>query len=201
VDRSCSPSRRCATQHKVLKRVLSLFHFGRRTGGVLFLGPSESPGDLSDDFDAIDQRWKLYRKSCDIRLPDLRLGRLGGLRPRSPAAPGAAAGNVFDNQLVAAYDALLDEHIPPSLLVNDRREVVQSFAGAARYLKVRDGRFSTDVLDMVDPDLRMALAGGLQRAFKDLAPVAYKGLRLHLPEGERAVNVTVQPIRGRRAGR
>jgi two-component system CheB/CheR fusion protein len=183
------------------KKVLSLFHFGLKTGGVLFLGPSESPGELSDEFEMLDPRWKLYRKSRDTGLPpDMRLGTLGGLRARAPAA-GAAGGAGFENPLVAAYDALLDEHMPPSLLVNEHREVVQSFAGATRYLKLRDGRFSTDILDMVDPDLRMALAGALQRAFKELAPVAYKGLRTHVPDGPRAVNLTVKPIRGRRPGR
>ncbi len=183
------------------KRVLSLFHFGLKTGGVLFLGPSESPGELTDEFDTIDTRWKLYRKSRDVRLPDLRLGMLGGFRSRPPGIPGGtAAAGAFDNQLAAVYDALLDEHMPPSLLVNENREVVQSFAGAARYLTLRDGRLSTDVLDMVNPDLRMALAGGLQRAFKELAPVVYKGLRVHLPEGVRSVNVTIKPIRGRRRG-
>jgi two-component system CheB/CheR fusion protein len=182
------------------KKVLSLFHFGLKTGGVLFLGPSESPGELSDEFETIDPRWKLYRKSRDTGLPpDMRLGTLGGLRTRPPA--GAAGAGGFENPLVAAYDALLDEHMPPSLLVNEHREVVQSFSGATRYLKLRDGRFSTDILDMVDPDLRMALAGALQRAFKDLAPVAYRGLRTQLPDGPRAVNLTVKPIRGRRPGR
>ncbi len=182
------------------KKVLSLFHFGLKTGGVLFLGPSESPGELSDEFEMLDPRWKLYRKSRDTGLPpDMRLGTLGGLRARAPAA--AAGGGGFENPLVAAYDALLDEHMPPSLLVNEHREIVQSFAGAARYLKLRDGRFSTDILDMVDSDLRMALAGALQRAFKELAPVTYKGLHAHLPEGPRAINVTVKPIRGRRPGR
>jgi two-component system CheB/CheR fusion protein len=35
------------------KKVLSLFHFGLKAGSVLFLGPSESPGELSDEFESI----------------------------------------------------------------------------------------------------------------------------------------------------
>ncbi|HXE52740.1 MAG TPA: chemotaxis protein CheB, partial [Tepidisphaeraceae bacterium] len=63
------------------KKALSLFHFGLRTGGVLFLGPSESPGELAPEFETLDEHWKIYRKRRDIRLPaDLRL-------PMSSAAP------------------------------------------------------------------------------------------------------------------
>ena len=101
--------------------------------------------------------------------------------------------------LVGVYDAILEEHMPPSLLVDENRAVVQSFGGASRYLRLRDGRLSTDLLDMVDTDLRMALAGALQRACKDAAPVVYKGLRVQLADGQRLVNLTVKPIRNRRS--
>ncbi|MEZ6071303.1 MAG: chemotaxis protein CheB [Pirellulales bacterium] len=51
------------------KKVLSLFHFGLKANGVLLLGPSESPGELGDEFDAVDRHWKIYRKRRDVRSP------------------------------------------------------------------------------------------------------------------------------------
>ncbi len=51
------------------KKVLSLFHFGLKTGGVMFLGASESPGELSDEFETLNERWKIFRKRRDVRLP------------------------------------------------------------------------------------------------------------------------------------
>ena len=56
------------------RKVISLFHFGLKTGGVLFLGPSENVGDLADEFTPIDRHWKIYRKRRDVRLPtEIRL--------------------------------------------------------------------------------------------------------------------------------
>ena len=185
------------------KKAMSLFHFGLKTGGILFLGPSESPGELSDEFDHLDNHWKIYRKRRDVRLSaDLRLPLSiadAGLRPTGiPPLPHLSQ---VDMHLVGVYDAILEEHMPPSLLVDENRALVQSFGGASRYLRLRDGRLSTDLLDMVDTDLRMALAGALQRAFKDAAPIVYKGLRVHLADGQRLVNLTVKPIRNRRSSR
>jgi chemotaxis methyl-accepting protein methylase/signal transduction histidine kinase/chemotaxis response regulator CheB len=188
------------------KKVLSLFHFALKTGGVLFLGPSESPGELSDEFSLVDSHWKIYRKRRDIRLPaelrlplsaevgPVRMQQLGALATRSAAARQP------DHQLVGTYDALLDEFMPASLLVNERREVVQTFAGAHQYLHLKDGRVSTDVLDMVDADLRIVLAGALARVGLEKKTVAYKGLRLSLPDGERLVSLTVKPVASRRSG-
>jgi two-component system CheB/CheR fusion protein len=189
-------------QPPMQKKVLSLFHFGLKTNGILFLGPSESCGELSDEFLPVDAHWKLYKKRRDIRLPaDLRLP-LSAAAPRW-AAPGPAprpqALRQPEQQLLGTYDALLDEFMPPSLLVNEHHELVQTFAGANRYLRLKEGRLSTDILDMVDPELRVVLGGALPRVFHDKAPVSYKGLRVLLPDGERLVNLTVKEVTSRRS--
>ena len=78
------------------KTVLTLFHFALKTGGFLFLGSSESPGGLLDEFETIDEHGKIFRKRRDIGLPaDLKLPLpRAGSRPaaarRSAAAPRSA---------------------------------------------------------------------------------------------------------------
>ncbi|MBL8744064.1 MAG: histidine kinase, partial [Myxococcales bacterium] len=42
------------------KKVLGLFHFALKNQGVLFLGPSETPGAFVDDFEPINPHWRLY---------------------------------------------------------------------------------------------------------------------------------------------
>lgn len=179
------------------KKALSLFHFGLRTGGVLFLGPSETPGELSPEFETLDEHWKMYRKRRDIRLPaDMRLPlSTPASQIRVPASLAVSSG--IDASLLGAYDQLLEEHMPPGLLINDRRQLVHAFGGAARFLIARDGRPTMDILELVDTDLKLALAGSLQRAAKDLLPVVYNGIRLRTPEGEKQYRLSVRPILNR----
>ncbi|MFO0950648.1 MAG: chemotaxis protein CheB [Isosphaeraceae bacterium] len=180
------------------KKVLSLFHFGLKTSGIMFLGPSESPGDLEDEFEAVDARWKLYRKRRDVRLPtDIRV-------PLAPASPrlardhaGSPTGSANDTQLV--IDSLVEQFMPPGFLINERRELVRMFAGAQRYLRFRTGWFSNDILDLVEGELRMALSGAIPLALRDMRSMAFRGLRVGTAEGERLINVTVKPIRLPRA--
>ena len=69
------------------KTVLTLFHFALKTGGYLFLGSSESPGDLLDEFDTIDEHGKIYRKRRDIGLPrDLQAAAAARRRRHAHAA-------------------------------------------------------------------------------------------------------------------
>lgn len=184
------------------KKALSLFHFGLKAGGSLFLGPSESTGELEDEFDTLDARWKIYRKRRDVRLPtDIRLGAVSTTRLPAAGTPGLPPlAGTTDSRLLGTYDAILNEFMPPSLLINEARELVQTFAGGSRYLRFRDGRFTSDVLDLVEPELRLALSGALQRAYKEKKPVVYKAVHLHLPDSDPVVDVTVRPVSDRRSG-
>jgi two-component system CheB/CheR fusion protein len=185
-------------QPAMQKKVLSLFHFGLKTNGVLFLGPSESPGELTDEFVTLDPHWKVYRKRRDIRLP-AELPLSAGAQRVSPAmvAGRLPTTRQSDQHLLPIYDALLEDCMPPALLINERCELVQTFAGANQYLHVNQGRLSTDILDMVEPELRIVLGGALPRVFHEQKPVTYRGVRIRAPEGERMIDLTVKPV-GRR---
>lgn len=43
------------------KKVLSMMHFGLRSGGYLFLGPSENVTNVSPFLEEIDKKWKIYK--------------------------------------------------------------------------------------------------------------------------------------------
>lgn len=181
------------------KKALSLFHFGLKTGGVLFLGPSESPAELADEFESIDLHWKVYRKRRDIRLPaDLRLPLSSGssyLHSSALAKP-VAAGRGGETRFHGVYDHLLDAYMPPSLLINERRELVHSFGGAERFLSMKGGPASTNIVDLVDADLRIALSGALNRADKDQCDTHMRGIQV---DGFGPVTLGVTPIHDRRA--
>jgi len=178
------------------KRVLSLFHFALRTGGILFLGPSETTGELASELQTIDEHWKVYRKRRDVRLPGhLRMPmslpsdvRITPQQPLSVEAP-----------LLAAYDRLLEECMPPGLLLDHRRQLVHAFGGAGRFLRQPDGRPTTDILDLLDHELKLALAGALQRAAKEQTPVSYTGVRVRTSQGEEVLKLAVRPILNRHA--
>jgi two-component system CheB/CheR fusion protein len=188
-------------QPQAQRTVLSLFHFGLASGGILFLGASESPGALSDEFTAIDEHWKIYRKRRDVQLlAHLKLP-LGHRNPRRTPVPidlprtGGA-----DPLILATYDQLLDQFMPLSFLIDEDRCLVDSFGGAERLLKVRRRRMSTSLLDLLDGELRAIVAGGIQRAIKDQARVDLTGVRIPDGDGERRCTMTIRPLLHPRTG-
>ncbi len=182
------------------QKVISLFHFALRSGGTLLLGPSETPGDLSDEFETLDNHWKLYRKRRDVRLiTDPRLAAsssytdlraTGGLRPYVERSPS-------EDYLFPAFELLTRDYSPPSFLVDKHSRLLYTFAGASQYLKRSDGAASTSLLDMVDEGFRVTLSGAIQRAEREKEPVTYSGVELLRGDKKERASVTIKPFRDR----
>ena len=159
------------------KTVLTLFHFALKTGGYMFLGSSESPGGLLDEFETVDEHAKIFKKKRDIGLPaDLKLPlpRAGMARP----LPAIARGHAVSPQLVAIYDRLLERFMPPSFLVDQHGQLIDSYGGAENLLKVK-GRRPTQVLtEMLSDELRTVVSGVLHRVRKDADVVRHDGISI-----------------------
>jgi two-component system CheB/CheR fusion protein len=187
-------------QPMVQRKVLSLLHFGLKTGGALLLGPSETPGELAEEFDTIDGHWRLYGKRREARLPDIRLPLT--IATPSTSARGSLSGGLLASsgrgwagpQLMGLYDQLLDRAMPPSLLVDEHYHLVHTFGGAESLLRVKAGRASPSVLDLVDDNIKTALLGALQHAHKERTTVRLAGIPVHTPGGTEEYRLTVEPV-------
>ena len=184
---------------KIQKQVLSMFHFGLNTKGALFLGPSESVGDLGHEFLEIDRHWRVYGKKRDVRLPEsTRMPMkpmLDTVIRERPATLIEDAGKQAKPEpwLTTAYEDLLARHVPPSLLVNDSSDLVHCFGNARKLLTLPEGKSTNNVLKMLDDDLSVSVKAALHRAKSESVPVIFKGVRVKLDGANRFFQVTVEP--------
>ncbi|WP_158265616.1 chemotaxis protein CheB [Blastopirellula marina] len=187
-------------QTEAQKKALSLFHFALKVGGTLWLGPSETPGDLMREFDTEHEHWRIFRKRRDVRI-------LAGDRAAIKAGSVTHGANfssqntrgVIAHQL-ETYDRLLEEFMPPSILVTDSRDLLHTFSGASRYLIHKDGRPSSDVVENVHADLKVPILTALQRSIKDQAPVVHSGITCSVVADEE-IRLIVKPFFNRTANR
>jgi two-component system CheB/CheR fusion protein len=179
------------------RRAISLFHYGLRVGGVLMLGGSESTGELASEFDTISERHRVFRKSREVRLNHNLRSPLtsadalaGGVSPLSPVRR-PAPGSLRSRQV---HDALLDRFMPPSILIDASRSVIDTFGGAEKLLRFPSREPTLDVLDLVERDLRATLSGAIGRAIKSQAKVRFGKLQIDTDAGQQAFDLTVDPV-------
>ncbi|MEM6366412.1 MAG: CheR family methyltransferase, partial [Planctomycetota bacterium] len=187
------------------QKAISLFHFGLKAGGLMFLGASETPGELSDEFASINKESRLYKKIHDGRLPAGMRARLnppsltGHYAPEAVKPEASSAGRGA-SEMLSAYDRLLAEFMPPAVLIDDSNNVIETFGSGADFLRIRTGRISTSITDMVDGDLRMAITGAIQRVRANGDAVSYDSLHATVGDRQLKCRVVVSP-QTQRSGR
>jgi two-component system CheB/CheR fusion protein len=175
------------------RRLLAIFHFSLKTGGVLLLGPSESPGPLSDEFAAVDTRWKIFRKLRDVRLSaDVTGGAKGA--PLISRLRGTGGHSGEDPRVLKARDTLLRRFLPPCIVVDESFRILHTYNGAGEFLIPRDGDPSLNLLDLLEGELRIAVAAALRRAQKESGNVSLGAINALTHKGARRLRVVVEPV-------
>ncbi|MEZ6102254.1 MAG: chemotaxis protein CheB [Pirellulaceae bacterium] len=182
---------------EVQRRVLAMFHFGLRVGGALMLGPSESVGPYGNEFETVDQTWRVFRKLRDQRLTDIIPSP--SLPPASyivaeqpaPKVRGNGSSDGWLSPLV--YEELLARYVPPGLLVNEYYELVHTFGEARKLLTQPTGRPTLEIGKLVEGELRTAMMAALHRANHTKTAVTFRNIPAETPVGSRRLDITVEP--------
>ncbi len=175
-------------------KVLGLFHFALSPGGFLFLGSSETIGELEEEFDAVDRKWRLFRKLKDVQLATNRaeanrrslqisnyvMPGSSGLRMGDdiPISLGGSGPRLSDLHLQKAYDVLLERLLPAGFLIDGNGRLLHTFAGGGEFLHLQSGRHTDDLSGLVHPDLRSSLGAALQHCRRDKKKVVYSGISM-----------------------
>lgn len=186
------------------ERVLALFHFALRHGGVLFLGSSEGLGNIEGGFATLSVKNKIYRKSTDSLVPPPEIRTLPSLRPLRVGG-GALGSNLpstvaVSRALLNAYDFLLRSALPSSFLATENGEIVQYFEHSSRFLLPPEGRSHDNLFNRTDGDLRLALTTLIPKAFKLGEPVQARGVRQSGGAQDVMLDISVTPIPDERYG-
>jgi len=171
----------------IQERLLETFHFALRPAGYLFLGTSETPDETSDLFRRFDQTAHVYesRTVTSRRLPPPAIPQL---------QPPAIESGVTERMLPAdLHLRLLEQYAPPSLIVTDEHHVVHMSEEVGRYLRVRGGELSRDLLALVLPELRPGLRSALHEAATSRTAVDVRGITLTTEAGQETIDLSVKP--------
>jgi two-component system CheB/CheR fusion protein len=178
-------------QPQLQQRVLRLLHFALAPAGALFLGSSETLGNLESEFITIDSRWKLYSKRRDTQLSALPITRQSIVTPITYQGRAKARQNQTDRLIGEVFRYSLADRKMTCLLVNPDNRLLRVFYNGAELLQFPVGEALLDVTEIVHPDLRLPLSTALHRTKRDREPVLYSGIKIEHQGAECAVNLRV----------
>jgi two-component system CheB/CheR fusion protein len=176
-------------------RVISIFHFALRNGGILLLGGAEAVGADDSGFETISKSDRVYRRVGRSRPGefDFSMGAGIGFRGRTRAERGQPA----SREAVLAdlcHRLVMQAYAPAAVLINNKHESLYSLGPIDRYLRVAPGAPTHDLLAMAPQGLRAKLRSAIQQASRENARVAIAGGRTSHNGGAISFGIEVQPV-------
>ncbi len=182
------------------RRLLPLFHYSLRPGGILFLGGAETIGAYSDLFAVVDDKSRIYRRSdtgvaarVAVDFPTAFARPYSDASDAPDSEPGARG--VATTTLQGVVERLLlDRFTPAAVLAGSKGDVLYVSGRTGKYLELPAGRANWNVLAMARDGLRHALTNALRKAVQTERAVTLAGLRVGTNGGTQIVDVTLLPI-------
>ena len=176
------------------EKVLAVFRFALRPGGLLLLGSAESVGASDEQFLAISKQAHLFKYTGRgkprsglpigdgeaLRIPQ----RLASERP----VPPPTSLSVLCERLV------IDAFAPAAVLINARQEVLYTLGPVDRYLRIAPGYPNADLMAMLSDELRMKVRSALLVFGESRVPTRAAGGRLGAARGGQRFDIDIRAL-------
>jgi two-component system CheB/CheR fusion protein len=177
------------------KKLVEMFHYSLRPGGLLFLGSSETIGNRADLFETLGRRWKFFEARPTPRLPAFQTGSQIPAFTRH-LEPAGARPRKETTLREAARREILDHFSPPSVVVDSAGTIVFFHGQTGRYLEPTPGEARFSVYDMAKEGVRFGVHSALHQAMTQKTESVSEKLTMKTEAGPGGVRVKAKPLSG-----
>ncbi|MFP4547040.1 MAG: chemotaxis protein CheB [Fidelibacterota bacterium] len=186
------------------QKVMDLFMFSLNNSGILLLGKSESVGNMSDHFQQIHHKFKIFQytggRSANIlgQVDRKFANKAQGIRHYNNAgSPGRR--NFEESRTLDRYlQTLYGEYIPASIIVNEDYEILHTIGETGEYLNIPQGKLENNITKMVHKDLSIPISTGLQKVFNKQTEIKFSNITLHDNNRTLKTSLYLKPIMPKR---
>ncbi len=175
-------------------RVISMFHFSLRQGGLLLLGGSETMGDFAGRFEIVSKSARLFRHIGRARPGEMGFAMSTGDGMRVSLRAGGQAPARQATVADLCRRLVLENYAPAAVLINQRNECLFTLGPLDRYLRVASGHPTHDLLAMARPALRTRLRAAIQQAWQSDARVTAPGGQVAHDDDRVKFRLDVHPV-------
>ena len=189
--------------HDIQQKILSMFYLSLNDGGFLFLGNSESIGDLSAGFNTIDTKWKIYRTIAGFspRLSE----RYSIPTYTSNKQELSNISSYYSHQrrripkIENIFDEIMTEFLPPSVIVDDNYDIIHTIHNVSKYVSLPTGQISFNLLKMLPEELDVMVSSLLRRLAKSDKTISYEKLKIK-NENNKELSISGKQLKSKKSG-
>jgi two-component system CheB/CheR fusion protein len=176
------------------KKIIPIFHYSLLSGGILFLGSSETINVFVDLFSIVDNKWKIYRRRDSVysSQPFLEFPASRATR-RTPDI--AEIPNEARSVTRIAEQIILNNYSPHCVIIADDGEIVYIHGRAGKYLELTHGEAKMNIFEMARGGLEQELPALIRKVQSRKKSLTSEGIRVRTVGGTQVIDLTVAPIK------
>jgi two-component system CheB/CheR fusion protein len=175
------------------KKLMVLFNYSLNHGGIMLLGTAETLGNNKDGFTELDNKLKIYKRTSKGLSPEL-IDFPSSFYHKKPLSNNLSTPRVVENIQTIADNIILQRFAPPSVLVNDKGDIIYITGRTGKYLEPVAGKANWNIYAMAREGLRHELPAAFRKALQSFDPVILHNIKVGTNGGTQFVDVTLQRI-------
>ena len=176
------------------KKLLPIFHYSLNSGGILFLGSSETIGEHAGLFSILDNRLKIFERKDSISS---LLPMIDYLSPTIFRA-SLRADNVKKDISAAIPDMiqriLQENYTPPAVVINENGDIIYISGRTGKYLEPSPGKANLNVFAMTRDEVKFEMGKAIREASSQKVSVSVNSLNIKYNDGFHNIKITVRPL-------
>jgi two-component system, chemotaxis family, CheB/CheR fusion protein len=175
------------------KKLMNLFFYSLRPGGVLLVGTSETVNLQDMLFTAVDTKLKIYKRT--MSHVEFEKTNFPGSFTHSvkSAQQEIATVKVAQNIQTFADQLVLQHFAPASVLINQEGDILYITGRTGKYLEPAAGKANMNIFVMAREGLRNELLSGIRKAHQNYEQIHLRNIKVRTEGGTILADVTIQP--------
>ena len=177
-------------------RLIPVFHYALKPGGMLFLSPSESVGNHTGLFTAQNRKWKFYRAThSGVSTRTVLAGglsRAANSRGRAPEEVMRKARETNFAELTRRV--LLQAYAPASVVTDLKGNILHVYGDTGKYLRPAPGQATLNVVEMARDPLSLELRAAIFHANSEGCPTLSREVAVTTDGEVQTVSFSLRPV-------
>lgn len=183
-------------------RLIPVFHYALKPGGILFLSPSESIGNHTELFSPQNRKWKFYRASHSNASARTVIARGVFLAAESSGkGPEEVMKKTRETNFAElTRRLLLQTYAPPSVVTNLKGDLLFVHGDTGKYLRPAPGQATLNVVEMARDGLQLELRAAILHAASHGAATLGREISFQSDGNIQNVRFSLRPLTDPEAG-
>jgi two-component system CheB/CheR fusion protein len=174
------------------KKIIPIFHYSLNANGIMFIGPAETIGGFTEMFVSADPKWKIYQRRQGAALVAKMIDFPFHISTQNPSSYKIEdVEKLITKRSVAdSFNrVLLEVFTPPSVLVNEKGDILYSNGKTGKYLELPSGEAVMNIYKMAREELRYVLGNIIHQARNQKGEVTITDIKIKDGDLVRMVNL------------